>query len=39
MVWDEQVDKMMNMYGKLVIDYTKSFMGGRLHVGFEGVSC
>ena len=39
MVWDEQVDKMINMYGKLVIDYTKGFMGGRLYVGFEGVSC
>jgi len=30
---------MTKMYGKLVVDYMKSVFGGKIHVGFSGVSC
>ena len=38
-VWDDQVNQMTKMYGKLVVDYMKSVFGGKIHVGFSGVSC
>ena len=38
-VWDDQIDQMSKMYGKLVVDYMKSMVGGKFHVGFAGVSC
>ena len=38
-IWDTNVERMSKMYGKLFIDYVKSYFGPRFVVGFEGSSC
>ncbi len=38
-VWDANIARMAQHYGRLSIDYTSNFYGPRFVVGFEGVSC
>lgn len=38
-IWDANVERMSQQYGKLFIDHVKSMFGPRFVVGFEGVSC
>jgi hypothetical protein len=38
-IWDANVERMSENYGKLFIDHVKSMFGPRFVVGFDGVSC
>jgi hypothetical protein len=37
-IWDAKVERMSKVYGRIFIDYVKSYFGPRFVVGFEGGS-
>jgi len=38
-VWDSDIDQMIDTYGKIIIDHIKSIFGGKFIIRFERSGC